>query len=989
MTPATDIARVKLNMEKMLASGAPLAEIERYAAAEGVTPEDARASSAASAGPSAQFLDTKAPRPDPSFWDYVKAVGGGANQFLEGVISLPAMALNEGAEQLLSGGPVGQAVRYWTGDKRKDVVPDLPLPKLSVLGIPIVPPRLDTPGLRLANRIGSFAPATMLGGPIGWGRNIGASIGAATGGQALEEGGANPAWQALGEMVMGAVHPMDALRVLSKVSVITPVVNAAWKGGRWAAGLRPSSADRDIAKSRVGQRLMTEITNKGRANIEEAMKVQEGIPGVRFTLGQASDVPSVKRLEEHFGSTSTGSDLNELAGIQDQTRVAITRAFEKGAPMGEVDDLVAEANRRLVEVDQNIAALVARVESSEPLIPSTDRSGGGQNVRAIVNKTKADLQDEYVEMRKHVGNEEVSLDDLQSDVRQILLGITETLRPQAARGVLGRLGRETPTGGKWFGGPPMSLSKFFRNRGGLKEGVFHGELAVRGIPIDRDGVINLEDATRIAFEQGYYEIQPSIDQLLDDLALDLSGRRRRYTTDVEEGLAARIGESGAAPPPEPMLASDLIDVDRELNRLIRAYDAPSPSRDLVYGRALYGAKQAVRARIEALSPEAQRAYEDAQMFYRDNVAPIFSQPGASRAVLRRQSGGYTTPDERVVGAYFLSNDGTPGALKSARQFHDATRDSTSAMADLRAYVLDDVSRAAVRDGVVDKKLLEAWRRNHSEALSEFPEIAGELSDMQRTVDAIASRRMQLAKRREAVENGILAGLVKKPLGDVIREAIKNPKAMMALVATARRSPEAQAALARAVWDALGPDVFENPARLLAILNKHSATLPLTSAHKDSLRRLAQAVQIQARTRPVEGRSIPMEGKVSEAVRGATGMSVTSIINTIYQGFFVRMISMRAAALRIGGAFLNAQAARETQALWRAALLNPDVARDLMNFVLAPKPATAATLRPYLLASGVNYLVGDGESAGSVKPFLRGGSPGSVTLPNKSSPIVIR
>jgi hypothetical protein len=463
--------------------------------------------------------------------------------------------------------------------------------------------------------------------------------------------------------------------------------------------------------------------------------------------------------------------------------------------------------------------------------------------------------------------------------------------------------------------------------------------------------------------------------------------RPRSTPSTVAGLARRPKpkkRKGEAPAADEIMARELLDVARDLNRQIRKYES-SASKDVAYGQALYEAKRKVDDLIDTLPPEQAEAYAAAQRFYRTRVAPIFSQSGPTFSILKRKMGGYAMPEETVVGAYFQRNGSEAGARKSARQFRLATAGDAQAAADLRAYVLDDVARAAVRDGLVDAGLLARWRRAHSEALSELPDLDRELSAMQSVVDAIAARNAQLRLRQKAVNRGVLAGLVKKPMDDAIREALKSPSAMMALRATVRKSPEAQAALARGVWDALGPQVFDDTDALIALLEKKGWMLPLSAEHKHDLLMLAKAARIASRSVRITGRAKPLEGALAGKMREVTGLSPTAMINTIWTGFGIRLTSTRAAVLRIAGSALNAQTAKETQELWRQALLDPAVASELMEFVRAPTAARARKLHTYLFASGTNYIAGLYEqepSGGAYNP-----PSGAVVLPMNQAPLV--
>ena len=147
--------------------------------------------------------------------------------------------------------------------------------------------------------------------------------------------------------------------------------------------------------------------------------------------------------------------------------------------------------------------------------------------------------------------------------------------------------------------------------------------------------------------------------------------------------------------------------------------------------------------------------------------------------------------------------------------------------------------------------------------------------------------------------------------------------------------------------------------MLAFLAENRAALPLSSEHFNMLRDIVKALRIEARTPVPRGRQLissPLEG----ALRETTGMSLTSIISTVWLGMVIRMTSPRHALTRIGVSAFGAQATKEATALWREAIFDKDAAANLMQLIVQKGTGASARegynrARALLLGVGVNYI----------------------------------
>ena len=281
-------------------------------------------------------------------------------------------------------------------------------------------------------------------------------------------------------------------------------------------------------------------------------------------------------------------------------------------------------------------------------------------------------------------------------------------------------------------------------------------------------------------------------------------------------------------------------------------------------------------------------------------------------VLRQQTRDgrlfYPTPDEQAAAAFF-----EPGDLAAARQSHAAFKDDPEATRALAAIALDSLRAAAVRDGVLDPKRLATWVRRHQSVLAEFPEIGAAIQNYRAANRALAARQGQLAARTKTVNDRLLA----RRLGAVesggaapealIANAVGDPRLMTAVLGGVRQDPGALEALRRHVWDqATGLPAGE----LVKFMHANRAALRLlfSSAHLGNLRRVQQARAI------VE--SVP-------APRGR---------------------SWQASAIDPFARLMRARSVDRRAALYREALYNPELARDLAGLAFAGKGAETRAQR---------------------------------------------
>lgn len=298
------------------------------------------------------------------------------------------------------------------------------------------------------------------------------------------------------------------------------------------------------------------------------------------------------------------------------------------------------------------------------------------------------------------------------------------------------------------------------------------------------------------------------------------------------------------------LRSDISAAIRQAERM--------PSIDDAQLRGLRAMRAAFDSALEAAvrnteDLEIARRYADFRKGYREQFVEPYKQRASHDVLHRDPTGAYLVPDESVAKTYFQ-----PGGVSAARQFKAVFGNDAAAKPALEAVALDSLRQTAVRNGVLDPRGYEYWLRAHGGVLVEFPELAGKVNSIGRANAALVQRQKVLARRAKAVEDALLSRELKAVAADTrtpdegIARALHSPRKMSELTGRLRRSPQAQAALRRAIWDQVAD---APPGELTAFLGKNMASLRaagMTRQHVKALRIIDAARTISTRVPAPKG-----------------------------------------------------------------------------------------------------------------------------------------
>lgn len=391
-------------------------------------------------------------------------------------------------------------------------------------------------------------------------------------------------------------------------------------------------------------------------------------------------------------------------------------------------------------------------------------------------------------------------------------------------------------------------------------------------------------------------------------------------------------------------------VNQQIRRLQQA-TAKSPT-DLQALDALNSVRGRIDGMIDTLAdsqiPGVAERYRDFRNFYREEYAPRFSR-GASKEIAQRRDGDFRIPAEDVPQKWFGANN-----ITEAQQFNRVYGDNPQARQALSDFVLDNLRQTATKNGVLDDNAVQGFMRRYDRVLNEFPWIREALDA--RNPAAVHARIGELEGRRRAVADSEIARFVEQRPEFAIDRVLADHTVAARLKRDLNGNPDAEKALARAVWErALGSgrvadDPLLDAGKMQGFLDKNFRSLAavLSPEHVWSLKQIARAAAMEGQLPRPTG--MPAQPKsLGDQVAGVAGVSIPSFLSRLYavdSGRTSKQFVGAELAMRAVNKLTNAELDRA----WKEALTNDKVAKMVAAVVDQKGGATAMQkdwLRSYL------------------------------------------
>jgi len=396
--------------------------------------------------------------------------------------------------------------------------------------------------------------------------------------------------------------------------------------------------------------------------------------------------------------------------------------------------------------------------------------------------------------------------------------------------------------------------------------------------------------------------------------------------------------------------------ERISDDLINEVSGATPNRGRI--RALTRMKVAFDrglASLEEIPQELAGNYRQFLDTYFTEFVNRFEK-GAAFEVLKRGSRGFLqTTDERVANQFFRAGD-----ITSARQFKDILGNNPEAVENLAATIFDDLSRVAVKNGVLNETAYNNWVRRHATVLEEFPEIFAEVREIGRANQGLLARAGQLDQRAKTIDQNSLVRLLDsfnreaQVGGNVMSKLINDPRLMQRFVNSIRGNEAAERALRRNIWNDLNLQTADQMRGFIEA-NEQSLKIALGEQHFDDILTINDAMRTIERT-PLP----PGTAESFDPIAGATqrfGISPQQLTNRVFQ---IRsgLIGARYGAIDVFSRFFRKLTTDKTDAVLTEALYDPEVATLLAQTANSTTPATQAQssrLNSFLFGLGLTGL----------------------------------
>lgn len=367
------------------------------------------------------------------------------------------------------------------------------------------------------------------------------------------------------------------------------------------------------------------------------------------------------------------------------------------------------------------------------------------------------------------------------------------------------------------------------------------------------------------------------------------------------------------------------------------------------------------ALTEDISPENAAAYRQGNQRYREYKETY--RNGPTGAVLAQdQTNAYRIPDVSVPRKFFTSGDTNPAAVQA---YIKATGGSEKALATARDYLVSELRHDGVIDantGAVDEKAFNRWRQRREPALAA---LGGDLRT--RLSNAVEAQRLYdetVAKHETAIrefQRGVAANFLKDEPEVAISKALsaKDPQAFQRLASAVKGNADATEGLKRAVVDwmlkrfegagaATETENFLQPRMLQKWVDANKPALRSLFGGQGmqtfemvaaDLRRQQQRVEAvsgsQTASRLAAGKRLGTTPQGQSVLRFLMGEGIGHLAGHLL-GFGTEIGGGLGGAASFVGHALKQLGVERRADLLREAMLNPDLARTLMEKVVEGK-----------------------------------------------------
>lgn len=671
------------------------------------------------------------------------------------------------------------------------------------------------------------------------------------------------------------------------------------------------------------------------ANLAEAQRLEETIPGFKPGVAKATQDPALLKLQDSMESRATGDELRQVQQNADSSTKAIRDYKENIIPsQGEnPQDVVAKANAARVggvnkEIDAQKGEVGQQIEQ---------RTGATQQrLAADRDATQASLDERQTAAQQRAAQE-------QEQARGQVRNISESL-PETDPTVVGNELRETRAGLRRDA--DQRMSELRRNVDPT------GRAVVELAPATPDG-----EPVRMSVNAALNRRA----QINQDLA-DHYGATNRDQAAVrairqlqEEKNALDAGIETASGGDEGLRAYNdyyrdeyaprfLQGASREVGRFNRnGYEGNRVAAEDVPGEFFKPNNISEARQFNRLYGENPEVRERMTDFALDDLRRSAIDPN-SGMLKEGAVNKWLAKNERVLNEMPWIRDAVTGRNPDAHY-------QQAAAAGERGKLAANPKTLAQVDPEAAPLQSKLGQIGEQQRLASNPKTIGQIEP---DVDALQKRFGQLEQRQRAVADTKVAKLFNqgKNPEQHIDAALNDWQVMKGLRNSVRGDPQAEMALRKAVINR-APDPM-NVEKFGAWLDGNDRALRqvLDPTHLKALRDVLSAAKIN-NTLPRPTGTVDLPGSLADKGAKVFGITLPSVLQrvlSVKQGRMSAEYGVADVGVRAVRAFTN----REIEAAWKEALYNPKVAKDLQMAVKGgmTKPKLAM-MRNYMLSVGLH------------------------------------
>lgn len=630
-------------------------------------------------------------------------------------------------------------------------------------------------------------------------------------------------------------------------------------------------------------------------NLEEANVLEDAMPGLKFSRGQATNDPSVIKFERSRarGPGETATQQAEQAAVNSRAIRKFIDEQKGTASIGEVLDPLA-AQREVVETGVDTAAKGLEKESAK-LEVGKDVIESGKDIRTAAKTGKRSAQKEAGKLFEDVPQFDIDSTSLGTKIDELSKPFSRV--ENVSENIPGVFDRTKEllkeTGNKLtpndLQGIRSDLTDQLREvTGGVNPNNKMGR-RISGLIGEVDDVLKTASTPVKAVKSDFKEIYHGTDKIFDEFDVKKTGDGSIWFSDSKKSILQ--GKSGAS------------GKGRVINRFINENDLKLAGWD-EYDKYSLGQLQdkgfdGIKLtddgitdyqifkpdKLKAKSPKedigAAEKLKTAQQFFKKEVIGRFKS-GSVGDILKKGRGGDKITNANVASRFFKPG---PKGAESAQEFLNAIGGDKTARKGLEDYISQDLVNSATHPvtGEITEPKLKLWLAKHRQALKTL--------NLDKKFDSVIKARKELDKA-QGMKISFDKSVASKMLNSDVDSAVKNAfasgskrKAANTLMARLQGDKKAVSGLQNSVIDHIigqaettAVDAFNNPIVSMAGFEREFKKLKpaIDVVFRGSPEKLNALTKYQSALRTLQrGKASPIGGGSDTAENVLTDFAINS------------------------------------------------------------------------------------------------------------------